>query len=101
MPFLERITTTTVNTESIPTRKVETGRMQQPGDFCFSEDDDHLYIILPGGKHPDAIGIQRGEPGGHRVWGWDGNREAPTLTPSIHSPGQWHGHLRAGKLESC
>jgi len=37
-------------------------------------------------------------------WRWDGNREAPTLSPSIkHNPGRpgsddcnWHGHLIAG-----
>jgi hypothetical protein len=30
------------------------------------------------------------------TWEWDGNREAPTLTPSIHHVGHWHGWLKAG-----
>lgn len=34
-------------------------------------------------------------------WSWDGNREKPTLTPSIHCIGVWHGFLRAGRFESC
>lgn len=34
------------------------------------------------------------------AWYWDGNREAPTLDPSIlhHSTPPWHGYLRAGQL---
>jgi hypothetical protein len=39
---------------------------------------------------------------GERGWQWDGNEQAPTLTPSL---GQrcctWHGYLRAGKFEPC
>jgi hypothetical protein len=34
-------------------------------------------------------------------WEWDGNREKPTLSPSIHCVGVWHGYLRAGRFESC
>lgn len=39
------------------------------------------------------------------VWGWDGNTEAPTLTPSYlaekHRPYRMHSFLRAGQLELC
>ena len=90
-----------MNTESIPARQVEPAALQLPGDFCFDEDFSHLYLILPGTKHPDSIAIQRGTLGGPRAWGWDGNVERPTLQPSIHMPGEWHGYLRAGQLESC
>ena len=44
-------------------------------------------------------------------WNWDGNRECPTLTPSINilqfdEAGQqigehWHGFLTAGEFRSC
>jgi Family of unknown function (DUF6527) len=43
----------------------------------------------------------------HPMWQWDGNREAPTLSPSIlvmggkDRPARWHGYLRAGKLETA
>lgn len=90
-----------MNTESIPTRKVASGEMCAPGDFSFDDEFTHIYIILPGDEHPDAIPIKCGTAGGHRVWGWDGNKDAPTLTPSIHRVGHWHGYLRAGRLESC
>lgn len=36
-------------------------------------------------------------------WEWDGNRERPTLNPSVLQVGgcQWHGWLRNGVWESC
>lgn len=36
-------------------------------------------------------------------WDWDGNREAPTLTPSVLFKGgcEWHGFLTAGEWRSC
>src|ERR1700755_2440358 len=35
------------------------------------------------------------------AWEWDGNKEAPTLSPSINVIGRWHGYLRNGKLETA
>jgi hypothetical protein len=90
-----------MNTESIQTQRVNSGDMVAAGDFSFDEDFTHLYIILPGEKHPEAIPILRGGASGSRVWAWDGNEEKPTINPSIHLVGCWHGYLRAGKLESC
>lgn len=37
-------------------------------------------------------------------WEWDGNVEAPTLTPSIlhgDCACKWHGYLTAGEFVSC
>jgi len=36
-------------------------------------------------------------------WKWDGNIEAPTLTPSILNfySCQWHGYLTAGEFQPC
>lgn len=38
-------------------------------------------------------------------WEWDGNVDAPTLSPSVHDMPQgvthWHGWLRGGVWESC
>lgn len=75
--------------------------MEQPGDFCFSEELDTIYIWIPGVSGPDALSIQKGQPGGERVWGWNGDEEKPTLFPSILTPDQWHGYMTAGRLESC
>ena len=105
-----------MNTESVDLRRVkvpvEAGTKLAPGDFAWDFDSPelggdrkaetaHIYVALPGeGGGWSAIKVRRGAPGGERVWGWDGNEDKPTLTPSIHMPGVWHGWLRAGRLVS-
>ena len=97
-----------MNTDSIYCRRVPyplPSEMQvQPGDFSWGpevEGTRHLYLCLPGDTNLAAIKVQRGAPGGLRVWGWDGNEDKPTIAPSIHCPGLWHGYLEAGHLRSC
>lgn len=97
-----------MNKDNVDLRRVPNplpdGFETKPGDFSWSEEiDGHrtLYVCLPSDTRMDAIRVQRGNPGGPRVWGWDGNEDKPTLTPSIDWPGHWHGHLNAGRLESC
>jgi hypothetical protein len=84
-----------------------------PGDFAWDFDSPatggdrnnpthYIYLSLPGDAGGwCAIEVQRGAPGGPRIWGWDGNEDKPTMTPSILVPGQWHGWLRSGRLVSC
>ena len=31
-------------------------------------------------------------------WEWDGNREKPTITPSINCANCWHGFIRNGTV---
>lgn len=88
-----------MNTESVTCRKIYP--LEKVGDFCFDRDFEHIYVWLPGMKGPDSLRIQKGPPGGPRVWGWDGNEEKPTIQPSIHAVGDWHGFLQAGELKSC
>jgi Family of unknown function (DUF6527) len=76
----------------------------EAGQFCWGPEQNGertLYIVLPSFDYPDALTVRRGAPGGNRVWGWDGNEEKPTLQPSIHVIGRWHGYLTAGRLQSC
>lgn len=104
------------NRESCDCRRIPVpvmaGGITQPGDFVWDfdapelggkrEDSHHfLYLQLPGEHRLGCIQVQRGAPGGERVWGWDGNEEKPTLTPSIWHKEIWHGHLTAGRLVSC
>ena len=102
-----------MNTNSVDCRRIKElplkdGQHTQPGDFGWSFDmpwNDsntiYLYIHLPGDARGwSAIQVQRGQAGGSRVWGWDGNEDHPTITPSINAVGQWHGWLKAGKLIS-
>ncbi len=39
--------------------------------------------------------------GGSAHWGWDGNRDKPTFTPSIDCKGCWHGYIEGGRTVSC
>lgn len=94
-----------MNTQSIHCRKVgfavKPGGIEQPGDFTFDDTFTHIYIWLPGTRGPDALQISRTPNSEPRVWFWNGDTEKPTLTPSIHAPGQWHGYLTNGELKSC
>ena len=44
--------------------------------------------------------IDRKNPCGAR-WSLSGTRDKPTLSPSLHWVGMWHGYLRDGNLQSC
>lgn len=98
-----------MNTDSVSLRRVPNplppGHDVQPGDFSWSDTRDgghrYLYICLPGDKFMSALRVHPTDRGIEREWQWDGNEEKPTLSPSIHCPGLWHGYLRAGRLESC
>jgi hypothetical protein len=105
-----------MNTESINLNRVKVPIPHdvevKPGDFAWDFDSEELsgdrslpkhfiYLCLPGCACMTAIEVQKGAAGGNRVWGWDGNEDKPTLTPSIHALNQWHGYLRNGRLESC
>ena len=39
--------------------------------------------------HPNHCGAQ---------WSWDGNESKPTLSPSLHAVGEWHGWVQGGTL---
>jgi hypothetical protein len=72
----------------------------------------HIMFVCPNGKRcavlvgPQPVG--RPEEGKLCIWGWDGNREQPTLTPSINCIAEkdgkatggcgWHGHITAGVI---
>ena len=34
-------------------------------------------------------------------WNWNGSLDKPTLTPSVHHVGHWHGWLTDGVWRSC
>lgn len=80
----------------------------EPGDYTFAEGDTYILIrLLPTTTtdYDGGLAYLSIKPSLHPqpVWHWDGNRETPTLTPSIlHHPHDgrpdWHGYLTAGKL---
>jgi hypothetical protein len=80
----------------------------QKGDFLFRNND--TYICVRWGDGVEDICIlpiaREGSNPEGKHWIWDGNKDAPTLSPSIlvhghkGKPDQWHGYLRAGILET-
>jgi len=53
------------------------------------------YLLIAGRTKHKRDG--NNQNGGVAQWDWDGNREAPTFTPSINCKGCWHGYIRAGR----
>lgn len=96
------------------------GRPVPAGHFeLFAMDDDvpdgawalqdfesgvtHFNFVCPCGcRGFSALPLDKDRNDSNHSWAWDGNREAPTLSPSIfraHSCG-WHGFFRAGVWET-
>jgi hypothetical protein len=88
-----------MNTETIKARRVASvSEVEKPGDYYFSDDRRHLYLLLPGDTIAGRVRIGGSQ---HPCWEWDGNLDSPTLTPSLDLPGVWHGWLQAGIFRSC
>lgn len=74
------------------------------GAFYYLADNAGLCFMCPCGC--GSLGVlpfhQIGT-GQFAIWTWDGNREAPTLSPSIRRTRgcKWHGFLKAGVWEPC
>lgn len=83
--------------------------LKEIGDFSWRSIDgvvQGMSLCLPnleGNGVIDWIPVSRegSQFPGQRVWGWDGNLDQPTLQPSLHLLGRWHGYLKAGRLVSC
>ncbi len=79
------------------------------GHFAFSEQSADgtfdMYMVLPTDESDGRICIipVRLGPKQQNAWQWDGNREKPTLTPSIwhHSTPDWHGWVTRGEMIGC
>lgn len=84
-------------------------RAREPGDFYWLVSDQSP--VRPEGyrsfaaRYPDGsfaiIEVRPAHPdSGGPSWSWDGNLERPTLSPSVHHIGHWHGYVRAGRMIS-
>jgi hypothetical protein len=90
------------------------------GDWCFYNDDQDMFLCYPHCTTPGVpepllppefeapkdivhLYLSTSEHPNPKTpaWKWDGNREAPTLSPSINVIDRWHGYLKAGKLETA
>jgi len=76
------------------------------GDWCFIKDDTYIGIQYGEDIFSGMIVLPISAFGDSRNWKWDGNKEAPTISPSILvHPNEvtkgWHGWLRNGMLETA
>ncbi len=84
------------------TRRVPVGDpCKEVGDFYITPDRSAIVIRLPPPASIPAarLSLVANDDGPH--WTLTGTDDAPTLEPSIHDVGRWHGWLRAGKLIAC
>lgn len=76
-----------------------------PGTLAFEARDQGLFYMCPCGCRAEGFLPFRGTVAGQSrpSWIWDGNRDTPTLEPSIHRSRAcgWHGHLRNGVFVKC
>lgn len=73
-------------------------RTGPPGGFFIEQSngmDRTMYCKLPEGTYTWlSLRPTVDEPS----WGWDENEERPTLHPSVHYRGHWHGWFREGRM---
>ena len=91
--------------EAIPCRTRDEVFSGPVGSFTWLDNINEplqLFMKLP---EADLVIINVERPGQEKPpspsWSWDGNTEKPTLSPSIHVIGFWHGWLRSGRFVSC
>lgn len=78
----------------------------QKGDWCFLNNNELIAIRFGEDMFTGLtiIPVSENTMQGKPHWQWNGNKDAPTLSPSIlvhPNPGWsdgWHGYLRDGKL---
>lgn len=98
-----------MNRESFDGKKVETfdDLFGAPaGSYFIKEATEEkgathkLYFVLPNDQAPCGINIAEGKKFS-KVWKWNGDFDKPTIEPSIHTIGRWHGWLTHGRFTSC
>ena len=79
---------------------------EQAGDFYWNLQNGRRAIVIAmpttaaGGEFTYVEWPIRPYPGDRPQWHWDGHVNAPTLTPSLHWVGVWHGWCEHGRLRA-
>ena len=73
------------------------------GDWAFNSSDTYLAIMYGEEAYTGTVIIPISEHPSPRDWKWNGNVDAPTVSPSILVHGNeitvgWHGYMRGGVL---
>ena len=82
--------------------------LEKPGDFYWVVDRDglrSLVLALPS-NWPEHLGQKRLYSRwtiAHKnhcgaSWDWNGDEDRPTLSPSLHQVGDWHGRVQSGVM---
>lgn len=73
-------------------------------EYYRSGDRDYAGMIYNCPCGCGKTGALAFRPHASPSWDWDGNKERPTLSPSVHDLNggktHWHGYLRAGVWEN-
>lgn len=68
--------------------------------LCWHILPDGSLGSIPIEPIPDCARAHWTHGGKCHTWQWDGNEDRPTLRPSVHFRGHWHGHFTAGRMRS-
>lgn len=79
---------------------------KQPGAFEYYKSGDRypagmIFSCPCGCGRQRSLQFRPADEPERASWQWDGNVESPTLQPSVHWRGHWHGWLRNGVWTSC
>ena len=77
----------------------------KPGAFEFYKHGERypagmLFSCPCGCKLIASLAFRPASKEDRASWEWDGDIDAPTLSPSVHNVGHWHGWLKNGVWES-
>ncbi len=80
--------------------------IERAGDFYWSYNEVRRWIGLAvpsqDGFIFNMLPVIKGRYDKDKIgWGWDGNEDLPSLTPSLHAVGDWHGHVKKGVMKEC
>lgn len=84
-----------VQFETLDYDPAEPGQEQRFGFKCPLRGHRCEGLLIAG-----KTGVKRdpqGKNGGAAQWDWNGNREAPTFSPSINCGNCWHGYIENGR----
>lgn len=72
------------------------------GTARWDSNHSHLHFICPCGVCGSYV-VLPVTPVSPKGWDWNGNKERPTLRPSIRRMDKcnWHGYLTEGVFEGC
>lgn len=85
--------------DPIAMKRVALTEIDNAGEFAWIDDINGRGMMLavpnpnPGARNNYLLAYLPGNR-----WAASGNQEQPTLTPSVHSVGHWHGWVRDGML---